>query len=169
MTASPDRTTGFHSDAIPIGEIGVARDSGVLRTFVGSCVAVVLQDRRRRVAALAHVMLPAANGRVTPPGKYADTAVPEMLRLLGLLAGESVACTAMLAGGARMFAFGAGSPIGEQNVTALERALALVGIPITARDCGGECGRRVSLDVATGSVTTEMVGRGIQALEEDRR
>lgn len=164
MTDLPDRMAGFHSDAIPIGEIRAARDSGLLRTFVGSCVALVLQDRRRRVAALAHVMLPAANGRHAPPGKYADTAVPEMLRLLGLLAGEPVACTAKLAGGAKMFAFGAGLPIGDQNVAALERALALVGIPITARACGGESGRRVAVDVATGVVTVEMVGRAIETL-----
>jgi chemotaxis receptor (MCP) glutamine deamidase CheD len=63
-----------------------------------------------------------------------------------------------------MFAFGTGTPIGAQNVTALEAALNNAGIPITARDCGGDCGRRVTVDVATGVVTVETVGRGTLTL-----
>lgn len=160
----PDRTATFHADALAIGQIGVARDAGVLRTFVGSCVAVILQDRRSRVVAMAHVMLPAANDRPAAPGKCADTAVPEMLARLRILAGEPVACTAKLVGGAKMFAFASGVPIGDQNVAALERILAAAGIPITARSCGGDCGRRVTLDVATGGVTVETVGQGTVTL-----
>ena len=158
MASSSDRPQTFHADAVAIGQIGVAA-SGVLRTFVGSCVALILQDRRRGVAALAHVMLPASNDTAAPPGKCADTAVPEMLRLLARCAGQPPACTAKLVGGAKMFAFGTGTPIGAQNVTALEAALGAAGIPITARDCGGDCGRRVTVDVATGVVTVETVGR----------
>lgn len=154
----------FHSEALAIGQIGAARDAGLLRTFVGSCVAVALVDRRRRVAALAHVMLPASNGRATPPGKWADTAIPEMLRRLEDLAGGPVACTAKLAGGAKMFAFAAGVPIGEQNVAALEATLAAAGIPVTARACGGDFGRRVTLDVASGALTVEAVGRASESL-----
>lgn len=164
MTTPPERGSIFHADALAIGQIGVARDGGFLRMFVGSCVAVVIQDRRRRVAALAHVMLPACNGRGTPPGRYADTAIPEMLRLLADLGGERSACTAKLAGGAKMFAFASGVPIGDQNVSAVERLLAEVGIPVTARACGGDCGRRVSLEVATGVMTVETVGHGTERL-----
>ncbi|NBT12949.1 MAG: chemotaxis protein [Planctomycetia bacterium] len=163
MTRPTDRAAAVHADAVAIGRIGVATQ-GMLRTFVGSCVAVALLDRRRGLAALAHVMLPASHGAATPPGKFADTAVPEMLRLLAERAGEAPACTAKLVGGARMFAFGTGTPIGEQNVAALEHALAVARIPVIARDCGGDCGRRVSVDVATGAVTVETVGHGTRTL-----
>jgi len=163
VTSPTDRAAAFHADAVAIGRIGVATQ-GMLRTFVGSCVAVALFDRRRGLAALAHVMLPASHGVATPPGKFADTAVPEMLRLLAERAGEVPACAAKLVGGARMFAFGTGTPIGEQNVAAVEHALAVARIPVIARDCGGDCGRRVCLDVATGAVTVETVGHGARTL-----
>ena len=149
------------SDSVAIGQIGIATGSGVLRTFVGSCVGLVLHARSRPAAGLAHVMLPASNGKGTPPGKYADTAVAETLRLLCEAAGEpSLSCTAKLVGGATMFAFQSGI----QTVIALERILGDLGIPITGRICGGSHGRRLVVDVVTGAVTVETAGHGTETL-----
>jgi len=152
-------------DSVAIGQIGIAKGSGMLRTFVGSCVGLVLHVRCHRAAGLAHIMLPASNGRGTPPGKYADTAVAETLRLLREAVGEStLACTAKLVGGATMFEFQSGTPIGEQNVLSLERILGDLGIPITGRLCGGRHGRRLAVDVITGTVTVETAGQGTETL-----
>jgi len=153
------------SDSIAIGEIGVARGEAVLRTFVGSCVALVLHAGPQRCAGVAHVMLPSSSGQGSPPGKYADTAVVETLRLLRELTGEqNLSCTAKLVGGAAMFAFQSSIPIGEQNVLALEKILGDLGIPITGRLCGGRHGRRLMVDVATGVVTVETAGHGTETL-----
>lgn len=67
---------------VRMGELATVRgSSGVLCTVgLGSCVGVALLDRVRRVAGLAHVVLPAADGREDPGGKFADTAVPALLR-----------------------------------------------------------------------------------------
>jgi chemotaxis protein CheD len=144
---------------IGIGQIGVARDTGTLRTFLGSCVGLALYDRRRRIAGLAHIVLPDSRGQGTPPGKYADTAVQETIRLIEQLAdGGSLTLTAKLAGGAKMFPFQTGPTIGDQNVLAVEQLLAAKGIAIVARACGGEHGRRMAIDVASGIVTIETVG-----------
>ena len=144
---------------IGMGQIGVARESGTLRTFLGSCVGLALYDRRRRIAGLAHIVLPDSRGQGTPPGKYADTAIKETIRLLRELAdGEPHKLTAKLAGGAKMFPFQTGTTIGDQNVMAVEQLLAAEGIAIVARACGGEHGRRMALDVASGVVTIETVG-----------
>ena len=152
-------------DSIAIGQIGVAQGGGVLRTFVGSCVGLVLHARTQQAAGLAHVMLPSSNGNGSPPGKYADTAVTETLRLLREAVGEPPrACTAKLVGGATMFAFQSGIPIGEQNVLALEKILLDLGIPITGRLCGGRHGRRLVVDVVTGVVTVETAGQGTEIL-----
>lgn len=151
--------TGFHAGAIGIGEIGVARDGGTLRTFVGSCVGLAMYDRQRRIAGLAHIMLPEAPGAGLPAGKYADTAIPAMIRLLEQIgAGRPVHLSAKMVGGAAMFAFQSGRTIGDQNVGAIERILERLGIPVVARDCGGDRGRRVSVDVPTGTLTVETLG-----------
>ncbi len=142
-----------------MGEIGVGQEDGLLRTFVGSCVGVAIYNRRRKLAGMAHVMLPESKGRENQPGKYADTAIPEMLRQLGgLCRGEPVRWSAKLAGGAKMFAFQSGMTIGDQNVAAIEEILRGLDIPVLAKCCGGEQGRRIAIDVATGTMTVETMG-----------
>lgn len=163
--SSPAQTSRFHANSLGIGEIGVATDGGVLRTFVGSCVGLVLYDRRRRIAGLAHIMLPESKGTATPVGKYADTAIPEMIRRLDALAnGVPLKLSAKMAGGAKMFAFQSGVTIGEQNVIAIERILDSLGIPVLARECGGEKGRRLSFDVSTAELTIETLGTPVNTL-----
>ena len=39
-----------------------------------------------------------------------------------------------------------------------EKLLNELGIPLVGRHCGGEQGRRMSLDTATGVITIEIVG-----------
>ena len=71
---------------VGMGELAVIQETGVLRTLLGSCVGLVLYDQRNRVGALAHIVLPSANGSNTHPGKYADTAIPELIRLMAAVA-----------------------------------------------------------------------------------
>jgi chemotaxis protein CheD len=143
-----------------MGEMAVAQGEGLLRTLLGSCLGVALYDRRLKIAGLAHVVLPHSQGTTELPGKFADTAIPELLRRLAALAGgESLKLTAKLAGGANMFtAAGAPGTIGEQNAAAVEDVLAAQRIPIVARHLGGEQGRRMTLDTTSGQVTIEIVG-----------
>jgi len=150
--------------SVAMGDIAVARNDGVLRTLLGSCLGVALYDRRLKIAGLAHVVLPCALGRDERPGnypgKYADTAVPAMISRMQELAGdERLKLCAKIAGGANMFnTADASSTIGVQNVQAVQRVLDDLRIPIIARHCGGEQGRKMGLDAATGAVTIDIVG-----------
>jgi chemotaxis protein CheD len=149
-----------------MGEIAVARENGVLRTLLGSCLGLALYDRRLKVAALAHIVLPDSLGRSATPGKYADTAVPEMIRhMQELVETERLRLHAKIAGGANMFTSAdAGNTIGVQNVQAIEVILERLRIPIIARHCGGEQGRRMTIDTATGAVTIDIVGAATETL-----
>lgn len=69
---------------------------------------------------------------------------------------------ARLAGGANMFQRLTSSdsvPIGERNVLALRTALRAAGIPIVGEAIGGEVGRSVWFDVATGTARVRSVGQ----------
>lgn len=146
--------------SLPMGEIAVARTGGVLRTLLGSCLGLALYDRRLKVAGLGHIVLPASLGRTETPGKFADTAVPAMIRQMQELVDEErLKLHAKIAGGANMFVSADSSnTIGVQNVRAVECLLDELRIPIIGRHCGGEQGRRMMLDTATGIVTIDIVG-----------
>jgi len=156
--AGPDAPSGAPV-SIGMGEVGVGRDGDTLRTFLGSCVGLALFDRRRKIAGLAHIVLPDSRGQGTPPGKYADTAVRHTIDALAALAGGgTLHLVAKLAGGAKMFPFQTGPTVGDQNVQAVERLLGAAGIVVVGRCCGGEHGRHMTLEVATGIVWIDTVG-----------
>ncbi|OJW13063.1 MAG: chemotaxis protein [Planctomycetales bacterium 71-10] len=142
---------------VAIGRWAVAAAPAQLRTLLGSCVGVALHDRAAKVGGLAHVVLPDSRGDVAHPGKYADTAIPALIAdieraIRGKAAGRLVA---KLAGGASMFQTGPDPPsrnIGRMNQEAVEAILAALRIPILGRDLGGEGGRNMILDPATGRV-----------------
>lgn len=144
---------------VGIGELDVLQGTGVLRTLLGSCIGLVLHDRSNRVGGLAHIVLPTASGETQTPGKYADTAVPELIRLIEQSGGSSRQLTAKLAGGANVLALSKPNSIGDQNLEMVERLLKALGIFVLARHVGGQLGRRMAYDVETGIVTVEIVGQ----------
>ncbi|HSA57361.1 MAG TPA: chemotaxis protein CheD [Gemmatimonadaceae bacterium] len=139
---------------VNIADFAVAAQRGVLSTVgLGSCVAVAIHDAAARVTALAHVLLPTASmarGAPTRPAKFADLAVPLLVREMRRL-GAQGHLTAKLVGGARMFGslLGTGINMGERNVEAIRHALAASRVRVVAEDVGGEYGRSVIIDVAT--------------------
>ena len=145
--------------ALPMGELAVARSEGVLRTLLGSCIGVALYDRRLKVAGLSHIVLPSSMGRTEMPGKFADTAVPALIeKMQGLATGERLRLDARIAGGANMFYSESDNTIGRLNQQAVEHLLEELRIEIRGRHCGGEQGRRMTFDVATGAVRIDIVG-----------
>ncbi|AMV39065.1 chemotaxis protein CheD [Planctomyces sp. SH-PL62] len=153
--------------SVAIGRWGVAAAPSRLRTLLGSCVGVVLHDRSAKLGGLAHIVLPDSRGVVDQPGKYADTAIPALIaELEKLMRGKAAGrLVAKLAGGASMFQVGppgaAAAPtrnIGRMNQEAVEAILATLRIPILARDLGGDGGRNLIFDPATGRVQVRTPG-----------
>lgn len=143
---------------VGIGELDVLHGTGKLKTLLGSCIGLVLHDRKKCVGGLAHIVLPSSNGGLASPGKYADTAIPELVRLIERAGGKPEHLTARLAGGANMFGSAGANGIGSLNLAMVDRLLKDAGIPVIGRHCGGHLGRRMAYDVQSGSVTVEIVG-----------
>jgi chemotaxis protein CheD len=125
---------------------------------------VILHDRVARLGGLAHIVLPDSRGSSDHAGKFADTAIPAMIseieRQLEVQARRRL--VAKLVGGASMFSTcGGTSPamnIGQMNQEAVERILGDLRIPILGRDLGGESGRHLTLDTASGIVAIKVPG-----------
>jgi chemotaxis protein CheD len=143
---------------VGMADLNVARSGMVLKTTgLGSCVGLTLFDPSVRVAGMAHIMLPsseiAREGQLNV-AKYADTAVPELIRR-------------MKAQGAQMFAFGSTSDtmrIGPRNVESTKLVLEEFSIPLLAEDTGGNYGRTVELDSHNGVLSIRSVQFGIKEL-----
>ncbi|MEZ6129441.1 MAG: chemotaxis protein CheD [Planctomycetaceae bacterium] len=143
---------------VRIGEMAVAGGDTVLKTLLGSCIGIALYDTRRSIGGLAHVVLPDSSGHRGPAGKFVDTAIPELIRQIEQQGGMRRSLRAKLAGGANMFMTVSTATIGDQNLAAVQRALANQTIAVAAAHCGGCQGRRMIFSPATGRVRIEVVG-----------
>ncbi len=144
--------------SVGMGQILFARRPGRLTAVLGSCVGVALYHPRLHLGCLAHVVLPDSAGRSGTPGKFADTAVPYMIRQLEQLGANRNALVARLTGGACMFGASGPLQIGDANVEAARRLLGEAGIRLAAAHVGGTKGRRVTLDSETGNVLVQIAG-----------
>ena len=155
---------------VRMGELAVSADPAevLVSLALGSCVGVAMVDRRRCLAGLAHVMLPESPAH--PPagaevGKFADTAVPELLDRLLELGALRPRIEVSLVGGAQMFAFGSeSSAVGPRNEAAVRQALTAVRLPVLAACTGGKQGRTIRVDVETGEVSYKAAGGPVTPL-----
>jgi chemotaxis protein CheD len=143
---------------VGMGQIVAVQGAARLGAVLGSCIAVAMHSPQHRTGALGHVVLPNSEGRATSDGKFADTAIPAMLAALAEIGVPPSALIAKIAGGASMFGASASLQIGNANIEAVTRALRNAHVSLAAHDVGGQKGRRVSLDPATGEFTIEIVG-----------
>jgi chemotaxis protein CheD len=146
---------------VRMGEYAFSASAGdvLVSLGLGSCIGLALLDRHAGVAGLAHVVLPAAEGRDGAPGKFADVAVPALIDAVVELGARQSRLDAVLVGGASMFSFGGnGLDVGQRNDAAVRAALARLRIPIGAAETGGSKGRTVRVDIQTGVVTSKAAG-----------
>jgi chemotaxis protein CheD len=139
---------------------------GLVALGLGSCIGLVLLDRRKGVAGLAHIVLPASEGhKDSNPMKFADNAVPELLDRVVRLGARKAMIEAVLVGGASMFA-GAGSTleVGARNAAAVKEQCLKHRIKIVATATGGSRGRTVRVDPSTGTVNFREAGAKDQQL-----
>ena len=158
MTSPATGTPATQIVQVRMGELFVGRSEAQFKTLLGSCVGLVLYDRKALVGGLAHIMLPSSSGHNGPAGKFVDTAVAELIRRMETLGVRSHRLLAKLAGGATMFPTAAALTIGDQNVEATHRELKKRSIPIVGLHCGGTQGRRMTFSVALTRATIEIVG-----------
>ena len=146
----PDDQTAM----IGIGEYRVG-SFPMMTIGLGSCIGLTLYDETLRIGAMVHIMLPDSAGRKDRPGKYADTAIPLLLKELGEKGSKNRNLVAKMAGGACMFEyFGTNLNIGERNAERVRAILKENNITLVKEDIGGKVGRSVTFLPASGGKIT---------------
>lgn len=155
------------SEMIKVGmaDYNICKAPNAITTLgLGSCVGVALYDSTRKIAGLAHIMLPDStlvrnNGNIA---KFADTGIDACIAMMVKNGASKIGLTAKIAGGAQMFAFGSNNDmlrIGERNVEATKKKLKELGIRILAEDTGKNYGRTIEFYPATGELLIKAVGK----------
>jgi chemotaxis protein CheD len=155
---------------VRMGELVVSANATeeLVALGLGSCIGLVIVDRSARVAGLAHVVLPESGDRVDQPGKFADTAVPELIRQMRRAGAVDRRFETAMVGGARMFEMSGGLDIGARNEQAVRAALARARVPVRTAQTGGNQGRTVRIAVGEGLVTVRVAGQPPITLLEGR-
>ena len=128
---------------VRMGEMIVSRDPNeeLVALGLGSCIGLAIVDRTAGVAGLAHIVLPESNDRVNQIGKFADTAVPELIARMRRARAVERRFETALVGGAQMFEMSGGLDIGARNEAAVRAALSEARIRVKAARTGGNAGR----------------------------
>lgn len=152
------RSSKARMKTVRMGEIVVETDNQPVKTILGSCIGLALFDKDNEVGGLAHIVLPDSNGHEGPLGKFVDTAIPELIRVIEESKGLKRKLSAKMAGGANMLNGSAGSTVGERNYESTKQFLKELGIPLLASHCGDDFGRRMTFYPGTGRVCIDIVG-----------
>ncbi|THE14492.1 chemotaxis protein CheD [Bacillus timonensis] len=156
---------------VGIADMNVITAPDLIRTSgLGSCVGVVIYDQAKKVAGLAHIMLPSSAS--TKAGniniaKYADTAIEELIYKITGIGGREKSLKAKIAGGAQMFQFQSGSDImriGPRNIEAVEAELKRLKITLVASDVGGSNGRTIEFNPETTILKIRTVNKGTKEI-----
>lgn len=178
-----------HKIQVAMGE-GVVASAPyiVLSSGLGSCVAVILYDARRKIGGLAHIMLPAQLRNVecgmwneqsamrgsavrnpklvlspveVSPFRFADTAIVVLLERLRSRGAVQRDIVAKMVGGARMFSYyeDPNTGIGAQNIASVRHILRGERIALIGEDTGGHHGRSVEFNLDSGRVIVTAIGK----------
>ncbi|OBR95032.1 MULTISPECIES: chemotaxis protein CheD [Clostridium] len=141
----------------------------IITIGLGSCVGIALYDKEKCIGGLAHIMLPDSTQftNTKNPMKFADLAIPILIKKLEALGVNKRNLKAKIAGGASMFNFSDKSVvmnIGSRNGEAVKSILREYSISILAEDLGGNKGRTMIFDTHDGGVKIKTVGIGVKEI-----
>lgn len=155
---------------VGIADYKIAKNPDQIMTIgLGSCVGIAIIDKKNGVGGLAHIMLPdsAKFNKVTNEIKFADLAIPILIKEMVGNGAKQSDLRAKIAGGASMFNFSdskVNMDIGARNSIAVKEVLKKMNIPIDSEDIGGTKGRTITFDTVTGNLQIKTVGEGIKVI-----
>lgn len=147
---------------VGIADLKVAKSPDVLRTILGSCVGICLIDMENKIAGLSHIMLPVRNNVDSNPKKYADSALPLLLKEMYRAGAKKENIVAKMIGGSTMFQMSENSMMGEigkNNVIKVKKILKEAKIKIIAEDVGGDYGRTIDFYSDSGKIKIKSLGK----------
>ena len=139
---------------IDTGEVKVCKSNSILTSnAIGSCVAITAYASRKKVGALAHVMLPGKSPQdaILPRTRYAADAVETIIKEMAGAGANSSDIEACLVGGSNVLKRD-DVAVWQDITDSIVDILKGRGIPVRACALGGTNRKSVSLDIENGIV-----------------
>lgn len=160
------------SEVIKVGmaDLNIVDSPNSLTTLgLGSCIGICLYDKTKKIAGMAHIMLPSSKAvkNNTNIAKFADTAIDELIKKMERKGASKSRFECKIAGGAQMFSFSTKSDtmqVGKRNAQAVRDKMKEHGIKIKVDETGGTFGRTIVLSAETGALQIKTIGHGTKEL-----
>ncbi len=143
------------------GEHFATDEDILIETVLGSCIAVCLRDPFNGVAGMNHFLLPDGNN---PPqvkgdqsGRYGTHAMELLINAMMRTGADRRTLEAKVFGGGNV-TNNTRIPVGEWNADFALNFLNVEGIPVVAKDVGGNSGRRIVFFTRQGNIKLRRLG-----------
>ena len=166
--------TGYLMVNLKPGEIHVAQEPTLITTLLGSCVSVCLYSRQDRIGAMSHSVLPYPQYRTLRLDvRYVECAIEKMMEDIRALGVPGSRIEAKVFGGAEMFQRSGNEVrfariVGDGNMAAARKFLEAKRVQVVSECVGGNMGRKVIFNTATGVALVRRFSHRLKALPSGR-
>jgi len=156
--------------AIQVGGVHASDKGAIIRTTLGSCIAVCMYDPERRVGGMNHFLLPQDNGSGGRTASHFGINAMELL-INGMmkLGAERSRLVAKVFGGGATMGSALSSGVGRRNADFALSFLADEGIPVAAKKVCASTALSVLFDSGTGVVRVKEVGSVPELYREEQK
>ncbi len=152
------------------GGVHAAPEPMVIKTLLGSCIAVCLHDPIRAVGGMNHFVLPRGDGDGDDAARFGVHAMDRLIGATMKAGGDRRRFVAKVFGGASMLDIeGAVVDVPRMNIDFVNTFLAEEGIPVLSADVGGRHARHVHFHTGPGRVFVRRVLRARQRFMAQER
>ena len=150
-----------------VGEGGFYTDPTLVRTVLGSCVAVTFHSPERKMGGIFHALLPSwKEYEDAPPTgltvyRYADSAIEHLIAEFAKHGVAPRKLVAKIYGGANAL-FDAKISVAGRNVKVAMETLAKSGVRVSASSVGGAKSRKLVFRSDTGEVSHQLLGEKVE-------
>ncbi len=148
------------------GKIFFSKESHIVDTILGSCVAVFVWDPVLRFGSVNHYMLPTGNTEKNEPFKYGKSATEELVIRMLKSGSAKNDLRAKIFGGSDLANPGGAFNIGQRNIKIAQQVLSDEKIPIISYSVGGILGRKVTFNSGSGIVLISYIRRDIKVIDQ---
>jgi len=150
------------------GQFTIATTPVLIATVLGSCVAVCLWDKKKKIGGMNHYLLPGSEEDSAGNADRGFTAVKMLIRSLLNRGVDKTDLEAKVFGGCNsLYQQNDLFEIGKRNVDIAKKILKEHDIPIAASDTGGQFGRKIIFNTGTGKVRVRLLKRTAAEINEE--